>query len=54
MTNRKLSSAQHAMHIPKTVTRLKVSMQIIVDGSQLRLDAKDIQILNKYVVTITG
>jgi hypothetical protein len=31
-------------------------MQIIVDGSQLRLDPKDIQnYLNKgYIVTITG
>ncbi len=34
----------------------KLSMQIIVDGSQLRLDPKDIQYyLNKgYIVTITG
>jgi hypothetical protein len=30
-------------------------MQIIVDGSQLRLDPKDMNYLNKgYIVTITG
>jgi hypothetical protein len=42
--------------IQKLNTLDKVSMQIIVDGSQLRLDPKDIQnYLNKgYIVTITG
>ena len=42
--------------IKKLNTIDKLSMQIIVDGSQLRLDPKDIQnYLNKnYIVTITG
>ena len=42
--------------IQKLNTLNKLSMQIIVDGSQLRLDPKDIQnYLNKgYIVTITG
>ena len=42
--------------IQKLNTLDKISMQIIVDGSQLRLDPKDIQnYLNKgYIVTITG
>jgi hypothetical protein len=42
--------------IQKLNTLDKVSMQIIVDGSQLRLDPKDIQnYLNEgYIVTITG
>jgi len=42
--------------IQKLNTLDKLSMQIIVDGSQLRLDPKDIQnYLNKgYIVTITG
>ncbi|WP_016990432.1 hypothetical protein [Flavobacterium sp. ACAM 123] len=42
--------------IQKVNTLDKISMQIIVDGSQLRLDPKDIQnYLNKgYIVTITG
>ncbi len=42
--------------IQKLNTLDKLSIQIIVDGSQLRLDPKDIQnYLNKgYIVTITG
>jgi hypothetical protein len=42
--------------IQKLDTLNNLSMQIIVDGSQLRLDPKDIQnYLNKdYIVTITG
>ncbi|ALJ04994.1 hypothetical protein APS56_07595 [Pseudalgibacter alginicilyticus] len=42
--------------IKKIYTLNKLSIQIIVDGSQLRLDPKDIQnYLNKgYIVTITG
>lgn len=42
--------------IQKLNTIKKLSMQIIVDGSQLRLDPKDIQnYLSKgYIVTITG
>lgn len=42
--------------IKKLNTLKDLSMQIIVDGSQLRLDPKDIQhYLNKgYIVTITG
>jgi hypothetical protein len=40
----------------KTKQAKNLSMQIIVDGSQLRLDPKDIQhYLNKgYIVTVTG
>lgn len=42
--------------IKKTNTLLNLSMQIVVDASQLRLDPKDIQNYLKkgYIVTITG
>jgi hypothetical protein len=53
MDQSKLGCAQRCIY-SKLNTLDKVSMQIIVDGSQLRLDPKDIQnYLNKgYIVTI--